>query len=195
MSDLIENTSAPGNPHPPGILWMTGLPAAGKSTLAAEVEGRLRELGYRACVLDGDTLRRGLNADLGYSPDDRAENIRRVGEVAALLARLGHLVIVACISPYRVDRERARRAAASESFHEIYIKADVDACERRDPKGNYALAREGKIPEFTGVSAPYEAPKDCELVVDTVGLDVEASVALLMSYVAAELPLDGAATG
>ena len=169
------------NRHQPGVLWFTGLSGAGKSTLAMALERRLFDEGYQVYVLDGDNVRSGLNANLGFSPEDRAENIRRVGEVAALLADAGMIVISAFISPYRADRERAREAAG-DGFHEIFIKADVATCESRDPKGLYKRARAGEIAEFTGVSAPYEEPADPELVVDTGGRDVEPCLDELVAY-------------
>ncbi|MBF0334277.1 MAG: adenylyl-sulfate kinase, partial [Alphaproteobacteria bacterium] len=137
------------NGHKSGILWFTGLSGAGKSTLAMALERRLFERGYRAYVLDGDNVRHGLSADLGFSPDDRAENIRRIGEVANLFAQAGFIVLTAFISPYRADRERAR-AIAPGFFHEVHVKAGLATCESRDVKGLYAKARAGKIPEFTG---------------------------------------------
>jgi len=142
------------NGHDGGVLWFTGLSGAGKSTIAIATEQRLFALGYQVYVLDGDNVRRGLNTNLGFSPDDRAENIRRVGEVAALFADAGIIVISAFISPYRSDRERARlgadRLGGTGRFHEIYIEAPLAICESRDPKGLYKLAREGKIADFTG---------------------------------------------
>jgi bifunctional enzyme CysN/CysC len=170
------------NGHTGGILWFTGLSGSGKSTLALEVQQRLFAKGYQVFVLDGDNIRQGLNSDLGFAPEDRSENIRRVGEVAALFARAGVIVISAFISPYREDRRRAR-AAAPEQFHSVYIKADVATCEGRDVKGLYKKAREGKIIEFTGISAPYEEPQNPDLVVDTSALSVEESVAKLIEYV------------
>jgi bifunctional enzyme CysN/CysC len=170
------------NGHRGGVLWLTGLSGSGKSTLAMEVENRLFKRGWQVYVLDGDNVRRGLNANLGFTPDDRAENIRRVGEVAALFAEAGFIVVTAFISPYQADRDRAR-AAAQGAFHEIYIKADLATCERRDPKGLYAKARQGKIADFTGISAPYEAPSVAELVVDTAALSVDDSVARVIDYV------------
>jgi bifunctional enzyme CysN/CysC len=170
------------NRHHSGVLWFTGLSGAGKSTLAFELEQLLFEKGYQAYVLDGDNLRHGLNTDLGFSPADRTENIRRVGEVAALLADAGAIAISAFISPYREDRESARRSAGGD-FHEIHVKADLAVCERRDPKGLYEKARRGEIPEFTGISAPYEAPEDPELAIDTGVLSVEESLGLLVDYV------------
>ena len=170
------------NRHKPGVLWFTGLSGAGKSTLAMALEQRLFDKGYQVYVLDGDNVRTGLNANLGFSPEDRAENIRRVGEVAALLADAGLIVVTAFISPYRADRDRAR-AAAGDAFHEVYIDADVATCESRDPKGLYKRARAGDIKEFTGISAPYEAPASPELSVDTSGRGVEECVDDLVAYV------------
>ncbi len=170
------------NGHRGGVLWFTGLSGAGKSTLAMEVEQRLFNKGYHVYVLDGDNVRRGLNANLGFSPEDRAENIRRVGEAAALFADSGIICITAFISPYQADRARARDSA-SGNFHEIYIEADLKTCEERDPKGLYRRVRAGEIKEFTGISAPYEAPKAPELTVDTTKLTVEESADRIVRYV------------
>jgi bifunctional enzyme CysN/CysC len=170
------------NGHKGGVLWFTGLSGAGKSTLALALERELFAKGYQVYVLDGDNIRSGLNANLGFSPEDRAENIRRVGEVAGLFADAGFLVISSFISPYRSDRERAR-AAAKDAFHEIYVKASLEACESRDPKGLYRRARTGEIPEFTGITSPYEPPEGPELVVPTDELPVEECLALLLKYV------------
>jgi bifunctional enzyme CysN/CysC len=176
------------NGHPGGVVWLTGLSASGKSTLAIDAEARLFKKGYQVYVLDGDNLRHGLNADLGFSPSDRAENVRRVGELAALLARAGFVVITAFISPYRADRERARRAAGG-NFHEVYVSADLRTCEARDPRGLYKKARAGEIADFTGVSAPYEPPESCELTIDTASMSIESSVAELARYVERQFPL------
>jgi bifunctional enzyme CysN/CysC len=170
------------NGHRGGVLWFTGLSGAGKSTIAMAVEQELFRRGYQTYVLDGDNVRRGLNANLSFSPEDRAENIRRVGEVAALFADSGQIVVTAFISPYRSDRQRAR-AAAQDGFHEIYIKARLETCEKRDPKGLYRRARSGEIAEFTGVTAPYELPESPELTVDTDRLSIEESVAAVLDYV------------
>ncbi len=170
------------NGHTGGVLWFTGLSGAGKSTLAIEIEKRLFKKGYHVYVLDGDNVRRGLNANLGFNPEDRAENIRRVGEVAGLFADAGMIVISAFISPYRADRDRAR-AAAGKRFHEVHIKADLETCEARDPKGLYKKARSGEIPEFTGVSAPYEPPETPDLVVDTAAETLAQSVDRILDYV------------
>jgi bifunctional enzyme CysN/CysC len=170
------------NGHRGGVLWFTGLSGSGKSTLAMAVEQELFRRGYNVYVLDGDNVRQGLNANLGFSPEDRAENIRRIGEVAALFADAGLITITSFISPYREDRQRAR-AAAKGAFHEIYIHADLTTCESRDPKGLYKKARRGEIAEFTGITAPYESPEAAELVVDTERLSIEDSVARIIAYV------------
>ena len=170
------------NGHKGGVLWFTGLSGAGKSTLALALEERLFAKGYHVYVLDGDNIRGGLNANLGFSPEDRAENIRRVGEVAALFADAGFLVVSSFISPYRADRVRAREAAG-EHFHEIYIKASLETCEERDPKGLYRRARQGEIPEFTGISSPYEEPEHAQLIVRTDLLTVEDCLSELSNYV------------
>jgi len=185
VSDTVRATR---NGHAGGVLWFTGLSGAGKSTLAVEIEKRLFTRGYQVFVLDGDNVRQGLNANLGFSPEDRAENIRRVGEVAALFADAGMIVITAFISPYRSDRERARQAGGAR-FREVHIKADIATCEDRDPKGLYKRARAGEIPEFTGISAPYEAPDDPELVIDTAANSVDAAANALIDYVEREFEL------
>jgi bifunctional enzyme CysN/CysC len=181
------------NGHPGGVLWFTGLSGSGKSTIAIATEQHLFALGYQVYVLDGDNVRRGLNTNLGFSPDDRAENIRRVGEVAALFADAGMIVISAFISPYRSDRERARHGADrlgdGDHFREIYIQAPLAICESRDPKGLYKLARAGKISDFTGISAPYEPPEKADLVVDTSQLSIDAAVDSVVDYVRDNFPL------
>jgi bifunctional enzyme CysN/CysC len=182
---ITEEARAFRNGHKGGVLWFTGLSGAGKSTLAMALEKRLFEKGYNVYVLDGDNVRHGLNANLSFSPEDRAENIRRVGEVAALFERAGMVAITAFISPYRSDRDRAREAAGA-GFHEIYVKADVATCESRDPKGLYAKARSGEIKNFTGISAPYEAPETPELVIDTALTPLDECLDELVSYVEAK---------
>jgi adenylylsulfate kinase len=155
------------NGHKGAILWFTGLSGAGKSTLSRLVE---KELFLRRChtyILDGDNIRHGLNADLGFSPDDRAENIRRIGQVAKLFMDGGTICLTAFISPYRTDRQRAREIAGPGSFVEIYCLCPLEVCEDRDPKGLYKKARAGEISEFTGISAPYEEPLAPEITVDT----------------------------
>ena len=179
-----------GNGHRGGVLWFTGLSGAGKTTLALELEQALFAKGWQTYVLDGDNVRHGLSSDLAFSPADRTENIRRIGEVAGLFADAGFIVLSAFISPYRVDRELAR-SAASDAFHEIYIEADVATCEKRDPKGLYVKARRGEIPDFTGISAPYEAPEKPELAIDTAALDVPQSLDRLLGYVEGNFAIDG----
>ena len=178
--------------HKGGVVWLTGLPCSGKSTLAMTVEQQLFTQGYQVFALDGDNLRHGLNTDLGFSPADRAENIRRAGEVAALFAEGGILVLAAFISPYRADRARARAANRSRDtggFHEVYVRADLATCERRDPRGLYKRARAGLIPDFTGVSAPYEPPEAPDLVIDTTSATVQQSAAELLDYIKRNFPL------
>jgi bifunctional enzyme CysN/CysC len=176
------------NAHRSGILWFTGLPSAGKSTLAVLLERELTRRGMHAFVLDGDNIRHGLAADLGFSKEDRTENIRRVGEVSKLFAEAGTIVITSFISPYRNDRDWVR-ASANGSFHEIHIRAPVEVCEARDPKGHYKKARNGQIVDFTGVSAPYEAPLAPELTVDTALHSVDECIGALLDYVVREFGL------
>jgi adenylylsulfate kinase len=171
--------------HRGGILWFTGLSGSGKSTLANAVDHRLHERGVSSYVLDGDNVRHGLNGDLGFSPEDRAENIRRIGEVAKLFADAGTLVLTAFISPYRADRDRIRETAAREGdFVEVFVHAPLDVCEDRDPKGLYAKARKGEIPEFTGISAPYEEPQSPELVIDTSTATLDECADRVLSFLA-----------
>jgi len=174
------------NRHKGGIIWLTGLSGSGKSTIAMEVERRLFNRGFQVFTLDGDNVRQGLNSDLGFSPEDRAENIRRIGEVANLFVQAGMVVLSSFISPYRADRERAR-AINPGVFHEVWVKADVEECKRRDPKGLYAKAVQGAIPEFTGISAPYEEPVRPELVLDTHELSVDEAVEKLIRYIERDL--------
>jgi adenylylsulfate kinase len=147
-------------------LWFTGLPSSGKSTIANEVASRLHKMGKLAYVLNGDNIRHGLNKDLGFSPEDRRENIRRISEVAFLFVDAGLIVLTAFISPYRRDRELCRRLLG-ERFIEIYVKASLETCEKRDPKGLYKKAKQGEIKDFTGVSAPYEEPDNPDLTIYT----------------------------
>lgn len=157
-------------------LWFTGLPSAGKSTIAHALEERLHRAGCRTFVLDGDNIRHGLCGDLGFAEADRVENIRRIGELAKLFVEAGTVVLTAFVSPYRRDREHARGLLLHGDFLEIWCRCPVEVCEQRDPKGHYQRAKEGKIRDFTGVSAPYEEPPDPELVLDTNALSIEQSV-------------------
>jgi len=177
--------------HYGGVFWFTGLSGAGKSTLAMAVEKALFEKGYHTYVLDGDNVRHGLCADLGFSPEDRAENIRRVGEVAGLMSDAGQIVITAFISPYRSDRDRARKAAPAR-FHEIHVKADLATCEKRDPKGLYKKARKGEISDFTGIDSPYEPPENPEVVIDTEGNDIDTCVMQVLRYIEQAIALPAA---
>ncbi|QTH42337.1 adenylyl-sulfate kinase [Cohnella sp. LGH] len=170
------------NQHKSCVLWLTGLSAAGKSTIANEVEKRLFERKVSAYVLDGDNVRHGLNRDLGFSPEDRKENIRRIGEVAKLFVDAGLFTIAAFISPYREDREMVRDMFAANEFIEVYVKCDVAECERRDPKGLYKRARAKEIKEFTGISAPYEVSSSPEIMLETDKQSIEESVQTIMDY-------------
>lgn len=155
------------NGHKGVCLWFTGLSGSGKSTLALTVQEMLFKRGVHTYVLDGDNIRHGLNKDLGFSAEDRAENIRRIGEVAKLFVDAGLVVMTAFISPYRKDRDRAREIMKPGEFIEIYVECDLETCEQRDPKGLYKKARAGEIPNFTGISDPYEPPERPEIVVNT----------------------------
>jgi bifunctional enzyme CysN/CysC len=170
------------NRHRGAVIWLTGLSGAGKSTIAAELERELFALGLHTYVLDGDNVRHGLSANLGFSPEDRQENIRRVGEVAKLFADAGVLIITAFISPYRDDRQMVRAMLKEGEFVEVFVDAPLEVCEQRDPKGLYKKARAGKIAEFTGVSAPYEAPEEPEVVVHTDRQTVGECVARIIDY-------------
>jgi bifunctional enzyme CysN/CysC len=165
-SSLSVDERAARYRHKGAVLWFTGLPASGKSTLSQALERKLFERGGSPVLLDGDTLRAGLNGDLGFTPEHRRENIRRLAEMATHLARNGHIAIVAAVSPSRDDRAQARRIA-DDLFHEIHISASADICESRDPKGHYRKARAGDLPDFTGIDGKYEPPLNAELVVDT----------------------------
>jgi adenylylsulfate kinase len=167
-------------------IWLTGLSGSGKSTIAVAAERELTNRGRLAFVLDGDNIRHGLNAKLGFSPEDRAENIRRIGEVSKLFTEAGMIVFASFISPYRSDRDAVRALMGPGDFVEIYLDASLETCEQRDVKGLYKKARAGEIPEFTGISAPYEAPESPELVLDTNRQSIEESVGKLVEYLDAK---------
>ena len=173
--------------HAGGIVWLTGLSGAGKSTLAMALERRLFDLGWAVYTLDGDNVRRGLTADLGFAPEDRQENIRRVGEVAALFADAGVVCITAFISPYRDDRLRARAAAGERRFIEVFVASDLATCEARDPKGLYRKARAGEIRGMTGIDSPYEPPDAPDVTIDTVAQPIDACVEQLLEETLARL--------
>ncbi|GMU93271.1 MAG: hypothetical protein AMXMBFR4_23290 [Candidatus Hydrogenedentota bacterium] len=183
-ADITKEDRERLNGHKAVVIWFTGLSASGKSTLAHAVENALFERGCRTYVLDGDNIRHGLNKDLGFSPEDREENIRRIGEVANLFTQAGVIAMTAFISPYRADRDKARAIAGDGNFVEVYVKCDLDVCEQRDPKGLYKKARAGQIPEFTGISAPYEEPLNAELTVDTTREPLEDSVQKVLDALA-----------
>jgi adenylylsulfate kinase len=163
-------------------LWLTGRPAAGKSTIAAILERMLIERGMLTYRLDGDTLRAGLNKNLGFSAEDRSENVRRIGEVAKLFADCGIVTIVSAISPYQSDRAAVRASHATGDFVEIYVKASLAIAEKRDPKGLYRRARAGEIKGFTGIDAPYEEPVSAELVIDTESMTPGRAAADILRY-------------
>lgn len=173
------------NNHTSGIIWLTGLSGSGKSTIANAAARELFEQGYQVTVLDGDNVRHGLNKDLGFSDDDRKENIRRIGEVAKLFVEQGTIVITAFISPFQEDRHIVRQLVEDGEFHEVFVKCDLNVCEERDPKGLYKKARNGEIPFFTGIDSPYEEPATPELILDTGELSREKSKQSLVDYVKA----------
>jgi adenylylsulfate kinase len=164
------------------VIWYTGLSGSGKSTLAHAVEEKLFENGNISYVLDGDNIRHGLNKNLGFSPEDREENIRRIGEVSNLFADSGVIAMTAFISPYRGDRDKARELVAEGRFIEVYVKVPLEVAESRDPKGLYKKARAGEIKEFTGIDAPYEEPLNAELVIDTSEHSLEDSADIVINY-------------
>jgi adenylylsulfate kinase len=164
------------------ILWYTGLSGSGKSTIANEVEKKIFEGGYHTYVLDGDNIRFGLNSNLGFSPEDRTENIRRIGEVAKLFVDAGIIVSTAFISPYREDRDRVRSIVEDGDMVEIFVQCDITICEQRDAKGLYKKARAGEIKEFTGISAPYEEPAHAELTIDSGKHSVEECAQIVIDY-------------
>ena len=168
--------------HRPVTIWLTGLSGSGKSTLAYALEKRLTEDGHACYVLDGDNIRHGLNRDLGFSPDDRCENIRRVAEVAKLMNEAGLIVVTSFISPFRADRAAAKQIIGESRFSEVFVDASLEVCESRDPKGLYAKARKGEIPEFTGISSPYEAPEAPSLVVETGRVSIEDEVKFVITH-------------
>jgi adenylylsulfate kinase len=170
------------NKHKSGVIWFTGCPASGKSTIAHHVEKELFNRGIHSYVLDGDNVRHGLNADLGFSREDRRQNLRRIAELAKLFVDAGLVVLAAFVSPYCEDREFIRQKVGPEFFFEVYVKCSIETCEKRDPKGQYKKAKAGLIKEYTGVSAPYEPPPNPELVLDTEELTVDASVRKVLEF-------------
>lgn len=170
------------NNHKSAVLWFTGRSGSGKSTLTVQLEKELYKLGIRAYRLDGDNIRHGLNKDLGFRPEDRTENIRRIGEVAKLMVDAGLITLTAFISPYRKDRAQVRNIFGVHEFIEIYVKCSLETCEKRDPKGLYKKARNGEIKGFTGIDAPYETPISPELIIDTENQTLDESVQQVLKY-------------
>jgi adenylylsulfate kinase len=170
------------NGHKGATVWLTGLSGSGKSTIAVDLEKRLCERGVRTYILDGDNIRHGLNKNLGFSPEDRTENIRRIGEVAKLFTDGAVVAITAFISPYRADRDQVRALMKPGDFVEILVDCPVEVCEQRDVKGLYKKARAGEIKEFTGISAPYEAPANPELTIKSHELSIEQSVSTIVAH-------------
>jgi adenylylsulfate kinase len=170
------------NNHRSGCLWFDGLSGSGKSTLAVAVEKRLHKLGYRTFILDGDNVRFGLCSDLGFSKEDRVENIRRIGEVARLFVEAGVIALTAVISPFRAERDRVRSLFSEKDFIEIYCNAPLSVCAQRDVKGMYRRALAGEIKDFTGISSPYEEPDHPELVLDTANASVDSCVNDIVQY-------------
>ena len=169
--------------HTGAVIWLTGLSGSGKSTLAMGMEQRLFVSGYNVYTLDGDNVRHGLNSDLGFSLEDRHENVRRAGEVAALFAEAGFICISSFISPTKIDRDNARKALSTGLFCEVYVKASLTECKKRDPKGLYRKARSGLIADMTGINSPYEPPETSELVIETAQYDIETCIDILVNYV------------
>lgn len=178
------------NNHKSGLVWLTGLSASGKSTIAHLVERELFKKGMHTYVLDGDNVRHGINSNLGFSREDRTENLRRIAELARLLVDAGMIVLAAFISPYRADRIYIRSHFEGDNFLEVYVKCPVEECERRDPKGQYQKARAGIIREYTGISSPYEEPENPDLVLDTEKDDRETSVRKVLDLFAARYFLE-----
>ncbi|RCW65862.1 adenylyl-sulfate kinase [Saliterribacillus persicus] len=170
------------NNHKSAVLWFTGLSGSGKSTLSVALENELFQLGIHTYRLDGDNVRHGLNKNLGFSPEDRSENIRRIGEVGKLMSDAGLLTLTAFISPYQEDRDQVRSILEKDEFIEIYVKCNLEACESRDPKGLYKKARAGEIKGFTGIDAPYEEPTNPEIIVETDNQSLEESVQVIINY-------------
>ena len=173
----------------PKLVWLTGLSGSGKSTLAVRLEHYLFSNGYKVYILDGDNVRSGLCNDLGFSQQDRKENLRRIGEVAKLMLDAGLIVISAFISPYGEEREAVRATVGADRFIEVYVRCPVATCETRDVKGLYAKARQGLIADFTGISAPYEVPTNPDIEVDTAGETIDESLSSIINYLGGKLDI------
>jgi adenylyl-sulfate kinase len=183
--DQRQRSSIKG--HRPLLVWFTGLSGSGKSTLANALERALFEKKVHTYLLDGDNVRAGLNKNLSFSPEDRTENIRRIAEVGKLMLDAGLVVLASFVSPYREDRENVKRIVGYGNFVEIFVNTPIDECERRDVKGLYTKARAGEIKNFTGVSAPYEAPMAPDIEIDTTKVSVEEAVAVILEFIAKKI--------
>lgn len=182
MHQVTKDERSKQKQQRPCIIWFTGLSGSGKSTIASAVEQKLFELGHHTYLLDGDNVRHGLNNDLGFSDDDRIENIRRIGELSKLMIDAGLLVMTAFISPFEADRGLVRELVQSDEFLEIYMDTSLEECERRDPKGLYKKARQGVIKNFTGVDSEYEVPTSAEVTIDSVSLNIEECADQVILY-------------
>jgi adenylylsulfate kinase len=182
IGEVDKDARSAAHGHRGAVLWFTGLSGSGKSTIGHRVERMLIDRGAFAYVLDGDNVRHGLNSDLGFAPEDRVENIRRIGEVSKLFADAGALVVSAFISPYRKDRDRIRSLVPEGEFVEVFVDTPLEICEARDPKGLYKKARAGEIKNFTGLDAPYEAPENPEVHLETADLSVDEAAAQVIRY-------------
>lgn len=182
LHNVTKDERAKQNKQRPCILWFTGLSGSGKSTIAGAVEQKLFELDHHTYLLDGDNVRHGLNKDLGFSDNDRVENIRRIGELAKLMTDAGLLVLTAFISPFKIDRAMVRDLVQSHEFIEVYMDTSLEVCEQRDPKGLYKKARKGEIKNFTGIDSEYEVPKQPEITIDTATLSIEECADQVISY-------------
>ncbi|MDC7999114.1 adenylyl-sulfate kinase [Gilvibacter sediminis] len=178
------------NGHKSFLIWFTGLSGSGKSTVANAVEEALHKQGVHTYTLDGDNIRKGINSDLTFAPEDRSENIRRIAEIANLFVDAGTVVLAAFVSPYKKDREMVKSVVKDYNFVEVFVDTSIEECERRDVKGLYAKARQGLIKDFTGVNAPYEAPENPDLRIDTTQTDINESAALVLQAVASKLELN-----
>ncbi|MDS3996893.1 adenylyl-sulfate kinase [Staphylococcus capitis] len=181
-SEVTKEERQNRNGHKSAVIWFTGLSGSGKSTVSVALEKALFNEGKQTYRLDGDNVRHGLNKNLGFSPEDRTENIRRIGEVAKLMVDAGSITVTAFISPYKQDRDNVRAILKDDEFIEVYTKCSVEECENRDPKVLYKKARSGEIPEFTGISAPYEAPDHPEIILDTEHESIDQSVDRVIQY-------------
>ena len=170
------------NGYKSSVLWFTGLSASGKSTIAHALDEYMHKAGIHSYVLDGDNVRHGLNKDLSLSPEDRKENIRRIGEVAKLFVDAGLFVITAFIAPYREDRRQVRTLLNEDQYIEVYVKCSISECEKRDPKGLYQKAKAGEIKQFTGISAPYEEPENPEIIIETDRMSIDECVKQILDY-------------